>query len=217
MNKLKNWLVILSVLFAFSSTSVKADMQGFYIGWNTTMNGIAADGSNTDSQSNATTGTAGKIALIGGTDVGYTYGSEWFVDIGMTNVFGKATMSAKSDDGGTTNDVTFEVSDPWTAYVSVGHTIGDSSAWYAKFGYSEADAKTTGDVTQPPDLEGTTFAVGTKTQVTENFQIRTEVGRTTYDNIGVVGKGTSGGIETTTKFSADPEVAYGGVNLVLTF
>ena len=93
----------------------------------------------------------------------------------------------------------------------------------ALLGYSEASVNVGGDVTNPGDLQGNTYAIGTRTVLDSGIFIRTEAGYTDYDNLSSQGKGTGvagtvgGGIAATTKYTADPELAYGAVSLGFRF
>ena len=114
-------------------------------------------------------------------------------------------------------DVSFEVGDHYSYWIQPGFSITDGSAVYLKLGRSEADTKVTGDVTSPADLEGDTFAIGTKSQLGTNFYIKTEAGFTEYDQLSVTGKGTANGISSGTTVTADPTIAFGTVSLGFRF
>ena len=95
--------------------------------------------------------------------------------------------------------------------------MNESSAIYLKYGSSEADVAVTGDVTKPSNLDGETFAIGTKTLLNSAFYIKTEAGFTEYDQISSTGKGSTGGVSTGTTVTADPTIAFGTVAIGLKF
>lgn len=231
MNKLKKMLAGVSALIiaGIATTPLMADSSDFagpYLGFQVSANGVELDGQSSvlssTSVAEVTTGTIGKHAVIGGAELGYAIpvGANFLLDIGYNYVDGSAKISTSSTDTLTTADVTFEITDLNTVYIAPTVSVSDTSALYLKIGYTQADTKTTGDVTQPEDLEGVTVGIGTRTMFPSGVFVRTEAGITEYDRIDVRGKaegGTGKTIATTTKISATPKVAYGAVSLGLRF
>ena len=79
---------------------------------------------------------------------------------------------------------------------------------------SEADLKSSGDVTgQPNNLDGTTLALGTTTLFGSGIFMRTEAGMHEYDKIKITGIGGSA----TAILEGDPTVAFGSVSLGFQF
>jgi len=139
------------------------------------------------------------------------------IDVGAMYTNGEAKISASSGDGGTTNDVTIEFSELTEYYIAPTVALSETSSLYFKYGQSEAKTKVTGDVTDPSDLSGTTYAIGTRTALNSGIYLRTEAGYTEYDKISLKGKGSTGGIAATTTVSADPVIAFGRVSIGFKF
>ena len=99
----------------------------------------------------------------------------------------------------------------WTAYIAPTFVMSDTSSIYFKIGVVEAETSVSGDVTAPGDLEGETYAIGTRTVLDSGLFVRSEAGLHEFDKITVTGKGTN--ITTTTTVSADPTIAYGSISV----
>ena len=107
-----------------------------------------------------------------------------------------------------------------SAYFAPTFAISDTASVYLKIGYGESETSTTGDVTQPGDLEGTLYGVGSRSLLGNGLFVRTEAGLVEFDGISVKGKaegGTGKTIATTTTVSADPLVAYGSISIGFKF
>jgi|TARA_B110000438_G_scaffold291716_1_gene329055 opacity protein-like surface antigen len=220
MSKLKTLflaLVISAVTMPVMAGS--GDFAGPYIGVQSSAVGVELDGSTNDAQTNVTSSSAGKFAIIVGAELGYALplGEDLLIDVGVMYTDGEAKISGTSDDGGTTNDVTIEFSELTEYYIAPTVALSDTSSVYFKYGQSEAKTKVTGDVTEPSDLSGTTYAIGSRTVLSSGIYLRTEAGYTEYDKISLKGKGTTGGISTTTDVSADPTIAFGRVSVGFKF
>jgi hypothetical protein len=216
-------LGFLTSVTTVSSFADGADSHsGIYFGVTGSAIGIEMDGKEsvaTDANNaNSTTGTAGKFALIGGGELGYSFamGDTFLIDLGYSMVPGEAKLKADSSD--TTDDVTdatMTIDNYQTFYIAPTFAVTDSAALYFKLGYTEADVAVTGDISKPADLEGTTFGIGSRTQFGSGLYVRTEAGYTEFDAIKATGLGTN--IATTTSYNADPTAAYGAVTLGFKF
>ena len=224
MNKLIKIVSVLAVLTGFSVTPLMADSSDFagaYIGITGSAVGVELDGKHTsagDTVGEVTTGVAGRVAGIAGAEVGYAIpvSDTMLIDIGANYYSGAAKLSTTNTDTTATADVTFEMSDLMTAYIAPTFAVSDTSSIYLKVGYMEADTKTTGDVTQPSDLSGTLFGIGTRSLTGNGMYIRTEAGFVEFDGISVTGKGEGGAgktVGTKSTVSADPLVAYGSISI----
>ena len=100
-------------------------------------------------------------------------------------------------------------------YIAPTVSLSDTSSLYIKLGVSQADIGVTGDITQPGDLKGETFAVGTRTVLDSGLFIRSEAGMTDFNGISAHGKGNT--ITNTTSYSAEPTIAYGKISLGFRF
>ena len=207
------------------STSSFADgadsHAGIYLGLSGSAYGLEMDGKETtanDDNNNTATGTAGKFALIGGGEIGYsmTAGENWLFDFGYSMIPGEAKLETNASDT-TDSDATMTVDNYYTLSISPTYAVSDSAALYFKLGYTEADVAVTGDITNPGNLEGTTLAIGSRTQMSSGIYVRTEAGYTEFDSLSTKGKGSTGGVKTTTTYSADPTAAYGRVTIGMKF
>ena len=189
--------------------------SGMYVGVTGSAFGIEVDGTETSKggdNDNNTTATAGKFAFIGGGELGMSFAltDGFLVDLGFSMVPGAAKLSTNASDS-TDNDATMNIENYRTLSICPTIAINDTAAMYLKVGYTEADVAVTGDITKPANLEGTTLAIGTRLQMASGMYVRTEAGYTDFDKITATGKGTTGGIASTTTFKADPTAAYGKV------
>ena len=126
-------------------------------------------------------------------------------------------LKTQSTDVAAVADVKVVISDFVTYYIAPTVMLTDTSSLYVKIAYTEADVAVTGDISNPGDLNGDTFAIGTRTVLPSGLFVRAEAGLTDYDNVIATGLGTAGGIATTTSYSADPKVAFGAISLGFRF
>ena len=224
MNKLIKIVSVLAVFTGFSMTPLMADSSDFagvYIGITGSAVGVELDGTHNDRAGAITNGAVGKFATIGGFDIGYAFpmGENAFIDIGGSYVAGKAAF--KHDNVGNSNaDVTFTAENLMSVYLQPNFAVSDSSAIFFKVGYSEAETTVTGDVTAPSDLEGTTYAIGTKSLLPSGLFVKTEAGFTEYDEISSTGKSASqaaGKILNSVTVKAEPTIAYGAITIGMKF
>ena len=223
MNKI---LKLSAIALLASSTSLMAQSKNFAgasIGLSLSAVGAEISGSSTSSSggtagSNATSGSIGKVAEIAAIDASYGFGmgaNSVFV-IGATYTPGKAKAGSgnytDNNTGGTdTGTLTVEVKDPYTIYVAPTYVIGNNAALYAKLGYSKADVNVnaTGGAAltaKPSDLEGWTYAIGSKTLLTNNVYVGVEASITDYDSIRAT---RASGVN----INADAKVAQGIITL----
>ena len=224
MNKLVKIFSVLAVLMGFSITPLMADSSDFagaYVGIQGQAVGVELDGKHTsagDDTGEVTTGVAGRVAGIAGAEVGYAFpvSDTVLIDIGANFYAGEAQIKTSNTDTTATADVTFEMKDLLTAFIAPTFAVSDTASIYLKVGYVEAETSTTGDVTQPSDLEGTLIGIGSRSLLGNGLYMRTEAGMVDFDNISVTGKGEGGTgktVATTSTVSADPLVAYGSISI----
>jgi len=160
-----------------------------------------------------------EVAAVVGIELGYALplGSAFLIDIGATYHSGEAKIDHDGGSGAATAAVSFKIDDLVTFYIAPSVVLSDTSSLYVKVGLSEADTGVTGDITTPAQLSGTTWAIGTRTVLDSGIFIRTEAGYTDYNGISAHGKGSSGGIASTTSYSAEPTIAFGTVSLGFRF
>ena len=222
-----NKLITGAIAIAFLSTSVVADSSNFagpYIGVQSTVMGVELDASHNDNEGIVTTGVAGKFAMIAGAEIGYAIpvGDSVLIDVGANYIDGDAKIESKSTSpaASTSNNpaVSFMLEDYYTFYIAPTFVLTDSSSIYIKLGITESEVVVAGDVTQPGDLQGETFAIGTRTQLASGLFIRTEAGMSEFDKLTVTGKTANAetdqtGVSTLTTITADPTVAYGAISI----
>ena len=224
----KMFFALIACLVATPLIADSSNFAGPYIGIQASAVGVELDGSGRSSTSTGdtvtetTTGTVGRMAIVGAVEAGYAIplGTSFLLDIGASYVDGSAKVGTTNTDTVATADVTFEIQDLITGYIAPTIVLSDTSSAYLKVGLTEGDTGTTGDVTQPGSLSGTTVALGTRTVLSSGFFIRTEAGFTDYNGISVHGKaagGTGKSIAANRSFSADPTVAFGSVSVGFKF
>jgi len=208
-----------------------SNFAGPYVGFQMAAAGVELDGdvkSKGDDVGETTTGTAGKVAIIGGLEVGYAFplgDSGILLDIGANYIAGGAKMATSNTDTWASDDVIFEVDDMYTGFIAPSFALSNTSSLYVKLGYTHATVSVTGDVTKPDDMEGATYAIGTRTVLESGLFVRTEAGLTEFDSLTATGLGSSGNggtansksVETTTTVTADPTVAYGSISIGMRF
>ena len=223
MNKM---LKLSAIALLASSTSLMAQSKNFAgpsLGLSLSAVGAEISGSTTSSSggtagSNATSGSIGKVAEIAAIDASYGFamGANSVFVVGATYTPGKAKAGSGSytdnNTGGTdTGTLSVEIKDPYTIYVAPTFVVGNNAALYAKLGYSKADVNVnaTGGAAltaKPNDLEGWTYAIGSKTLLTNNVYVGVEASITDYDAI-------SATRATNVNTSADVKVAQGTITL----
>jgi len=234
MKKLRTIICAVSALVLASMTTspLIADNSNFagpYVGFQISAVGVELDGdvtgdtvATTDDVNETTTGSVGKTAVIGGLELGYAIpmGEGFILDIGAGYVAGGAKIATNNTDTSATADVIFEVEDLYSAFIAPGFAISDTSSVYAKLGFTHAQITVQGDVTKPDDMEGTTYAIGTRTVLESGLFIRSEAGITEFDSLaasGLAQGGTGKTISTGTRVNADPTVVYGSISIGMRF
>ena len=228
MNKI---LKLSSIALLASSTSLMAQSKNFSgasIGLSLSAVGAEISGNSTSSAggtsgTNATSGSIGKVAEIAAIDASYGFamGANSVFVVGATYTPGKAKAGSgnyterNTFNGATGNNDTgtlaVEIKDPYTIYVAPTYVVGNNAALYAKLGYSKADINVKATcgaalTKNPADLEGWTYAIGSKTLLTNNVYVGVEASITDYDSI----KATRA---TGVNVSADAKVAQGIITL----
>ena len=225
MNKI---MKLSAIALLASSTSLMAQSKNFAgasLGLSLSAVGAEISGSSTSSgtvggAANTTNGSVGKVAEIAAIDASYGFamGNNSVFVIGATYTPGKAKAGTgnytdNNQTGGTsdTGTLSVEVKNPYTIYVAPTYVVGNNAALYAKLGYSKADldVSATGGAAltaKPNDLEGWTYAIGSKTLLTNNVYVGVEASITDYDSI-------SATRATGVNVSADAKVAQGIITL----
>jgi len=226
MNKLRTMLCAACTLMLVNiNSSVLADsgnMAGPYIGIQGSTVGVGVQGTQkggADDVNENTTVNAGRTGITVGAEAGYAVplGESLLIDVGASYIDGAAVLKTQSTDVAAVADVKVVISDFVTYYIAPTVMLTDTSSLYVKIAYTEADVAVTGDISNPGDLNGDTFAIGTRTVMPSGLFVRAEAGLTDYDNVIATGLGTAGGIATTTSYSADPKVAFGAISLGFRF
>ena len=235
MNKI---LKLSAIALLASSTSLMAQSKNFAgasLGLSVSALGAEINGSGTSSTggtSGANTGSAsvGKVAEIAAIDASYGFamGNNSVLSIGATYTPGKAKAGSGTytDNGSgllnvdSVGSMNVEVKDPYTIYVAPTYVVGPNSAIYAKLGYSKTDLNVTATgsaalTKKPSDMEGWTYAIGSKTMLTSNLYLGVEASITDYDSITATQSTSANGLVagTTKNITADVKVAQGTVTL----
>jgi len=236
MNKI---LKLSAIALLASSTSLMAQSKNFAgpsLGLSVSALGAEINGSGTSSTggtNGANTGSAsvGKVAEIAAIDASYGFamGNNSVLSIGATYTPGKAKAGSGTytDNGSalTTNvndagSMNVEVKNPYTIYVAPTYVVGPNSAIYAKLGYSKTDLNVTATgsaalTKKPDDMEGWTYAIGSKTMLTSNLYLGVEASITDYDSVTATQSTSANGLVagTTKNITADVKVAQGTVTL----
>ena len=207
---------VLASLFVASYANA-ASLSGVYFELGSSAIGVEMDGGYNDNDGDISSGTVGKTAVTGSYGLGFMTSRDrpFSLDLGWSTHPGSAKISTVSDN--TNTDVSFEVSDMTELYLGLVGNITEDASVYFKYGKNDAGVTVTGDINNPGDLSGTTVALGTVMSWGSNMYIRTEAGKTDYDQISATGKGTSGGIGTDVKVTADPTIHYGRIAIGFKF
>ena len=211
LNKLIASVIAMTFVSASPLVAGSGDFSGPFIQVSAKSIGAELDGQYTDNQGLITKGTGGSIAQVGAIDVGYTLplGESFLIGIGISKTPGSANIS-KADDAANAADITIKAEDFTTYYIQPTISMSENSAVFLKLGKSEADLKITGDFsgTSSKELEGNTYALGTKTMFSSGMYFSAEAGYSDYDNIFVNDIGNANTLGTGDA-KADPSTAFG--------
>ena len=227
MNKI---LKLSAIALLASSTSLMAQsksFEGVSLGLSLSAVGAEISGNSssgtpsasTTSTANSTGGSIGKVAEIASIDLSYGFatGSNSVISVGGSYTPGKAKAGTGTytDNARTGSDMdgtlTVQVKDPYTIYIAPTYVVSKDSALYAKIGYSKADLDISASggaalTSKPKDLEGWTYAIGSKTLLTNNVYVGVEASITDYDSITAVRA-------TGVNINADPKIVQATVTL----
>jgi len=223
MNKLKTIIVAVCSLVLVNTGTAIADSANFagpYVGVSVSGYGMAMEGISSTTSGGVTETDEvplGATTPVAGVELGYAIplGSAFLIDIGGQFLEGEGELAHIGDDSDTLRNVTFKISDLMTGYIAPTLVLSDTSSLYIKAAVTEASVSVTGDVNNPGDLDGETWAIGTRTVLDSGIFIRTEAGYTNFSSLKTKGKGTT--IATTSTYTADPTIAYGSVSLGFRF
>jgi hypothetical protein len=221
MNKI---LKLSAIALLASSTSLMAQsksFEGVSLGLSASVVGAEVSGSSGSSSTGtrSSSGSIGKVAEIAAIDLSYGYpvNNNFLVAIGASYTPGKAkagtgTYTGDGTSGDTNGKLNLEISDPYTIYIAPTYAVSKDAAIYAKLGYSKADVNVTATDAaslskKPGDLEGITYAIGSKILLDNNVYIGIEASLTEYDSISATR--TTGSVNV----NADATVAQGTITL----
>jgi hypothetical protein len=223
-NKVIAFTVVVMATFGMTANPLLAgssDFTGIYGALHASVNGVSMAGKYIDKDAAVTGGTAGAIVPLAGFELGVNLplGPNFFVSIGTSMVSGEADVF-NAKDSEDNNTVTVQASDYSEVYIQPSISIWDNTAVFVKYGKNHANLEAFGDVTsQPDDLTGESYGIGTQTMTNSGLFIKTEAGATVYDHFKMTGLNTSGngqGNGTSTNGSmveGDPLAAYGKVTI----
>ena len=207
--------MLFAVLASMATSPVIADMSsisGPYVAVMGAITGVELDGRATNSNDEVTTGSMGRIFGIAGGEIGWVVplGTSFGIGLGGTYLAGDASIEADPGAGNSsgTEKINVDIKNHWTAFVQPMLSVSDNSAVYLKYGHTEADLEITGDVAAPPDnVNGETYAIGTRSQTSSGLFMQMEAGAVDYDPIIITKSSTTG------TANADPLTAYGSLTL----
>ena len=222
MNKI---LKLSAIALLASSTSLMAQSKSFEgasLGLSVSAIGAEISGSGTtgtgSATANSTSGSIGKVAEIAAIDASYGYaiGTNGLISIGASYTPGKAkagsgTYTDGNSVGAQSGKLNVELKDPYTIYIAPTYVISKDAALYAKIGYSHVDLNVSATDAaalskKPSDLDGITYAIGSKIMLNPNLYLGVEASITDYDSISATKS-----VDTTSNISADVKVVQGTV------
>ena len=227
--KLCTYAIVFLATISLGSSPLLAgssDFTGIYVGGHASINGVAMDGSHSDGKGAITKGTAGALVPLAGIEAGVNLplGPNFFVTLGTSWVDGTADIF-RSDDNKNNADVVVRASDYSSVFIQPAISLWDNAAVFVKMGMVHANLEAFGDITsQPDDLSGTTYAIGTQTMSSAGLFMKTEAGATVFDHFYMtgVGEGDSNNANQAqkgndTNVQGDPLAAYGRVTIGFKF
>ena len=222
MNKI---LKLSAIALLASSTSLMAQsksFEGVSLGLSVSAIGAEISGSGTtgngSASTNSTSGSIGKVAEIAAIDASYGYaiGPNGLISIGASYTPGKAkagsgTYTDGNSVGAQSGKLNVELKDPYTIYIAPTYVISKDAALYAKIGYSHVDLNVTATDAaalskKPSDLDGITYAIGSKIMLNPNLYLGVEASITDYDSISATKS-----VDAASNISADVKVVQGTV------
>ena len=226
--KIIAFAIVVMATFGMTANPLLAgssDFTGIYGAFHASVNGVSMAGKYIDKDAAVTGGTAGALIPLAGFEIGVNLpiGPNFFVSIGTSMVSGEADVF-NAKDSEDNNTVTVQASDYSEVYIQPSISIWDNTAVFVKYGKNHANLEAFGDVTsQPDDLTGESYGIGTQTMTNSGLFIKTEAGATVYDHFKMTGLNTStsgSGNGTSTNGSmveGDPLAAYGKVTIGFKF
>ena len=210
-----------------SSTSLMAQSKSFEgpsLGISLSAIGAEIDGTGTTGTgsvtTNSTSGSIGKIAEIAAIDASYGFavGPNGIISVGATYTPGKAkagsgTYTDGNSVGAQNGKLNVELENPYTIYIAPTYVISKDAALYAKVGYSHVDLNVSATDAaalskKPGDLDGWTYAIGSKTMLTPNLYLGVEASITDYDSVTATKS-----VDAANTVTADVKVVQGVVTL----
>jgi hypothetical protein len=227
MNKICKLSAIALLATSTNLMAQSKSFEGVSVGLSASAIGLEVSGSGSTAAGASGSGSIGKVAEIAAIDLSYGYalGPNGIFQIGASYTPGKAKAGSTkftdtAGDPSVTNSgtVSLQVKDPYTIYLAPTYVVSKDAAMYFKLGYSKADinTSTTGTVSlsrKPGDLEGWTYAVGSKIMLTPNAYFGVEASITDYDSVSATTAAVSGGTDGGKTITADPKAVQAIVTL----
>ena len=221
MTKLKAFLTgVCAILVGAVTTPLMAgsgNIAGPYIAVQMSANGAVVNGTATNSNSEVTNGTLGKVYAGAGVQLGYAFPVSDTVLIGIDLTYNPASGMISLDSGAGdsgSDDITLDVGGVKTVSIMPMFSITDSSAVYIKAGLTHAALEWTGNVEDTSlnsSMRGEILAIGTRAVTDSGAFIQTEFGVNNFDSMNVDIKNSTGSA------TANPENVYGAVSLGFRF
>ena len=213
-NTVKGMLFAVSAMFALTTVASAGPLNNVYLEVGSSAVGVIAEGNSNDANSATTTGAVGKTAVTADYGIGYMTNRDrkMGVDVGYIVTPGQAKISHTSDSA-TATKVSLDISDMTQYYIAPMINITEDASLYVKFARNSTDLTVVGDVNKITSMDGDTVAIGTVMSWGSNLYIRTEAGRTKYDQLTFTGLGNTDGVKTSETLNVTPKINYGRVAL----
>ena len=203
-----------------------SDFTGIYGAVHASLNGVSMAGSHISRAGDVSKGTGGALVPLGGLEVGVNLpiGPVLFITLGTTFVGGDGARIFETKDADDNADVSVDADNYSTVFIQPSLSLWDNTAIFVKLGMVHADLTAYGDIqSQPDNLSGTVYGIGTQTMTNAGLFMRTEAGAMVFDHFKMSGVGAGGAANTSTAnngdrtVEGDPLAAYGKVTIGFKF
>jgi len=194
-----------------------ASVGGPYLSIKGSINGSVMNGRGENTNGEEVKGSLGKVYGDWGANAGWVIplGTGGFM-LGFDVGIDPSDALIKTDSGNGDQDadaeiVTIEIKESISASIMPMFAVTDNSAIYGKWGTSLTSLAWTGDVdkvtgsTLNSSMRGDHYAIGSRTMLSENVYIQTELGANDYDKLSFTTNTGTG--------TARPRTAYGALSL----
>jgi len=224
--KICAYAIVFLTCLGLGTSPLKAgssDFTGIYGALHASLNGVSMAGSHISRAGDVSKGTGGALVPLGGLEAGVNLplGPNFFVTLGTTFVGGDGATIFKTEDADDNASVSVDADNYSTVFIQPAISLWDNTAIFVKLGMVHADLTATGDITSQPDnLDGTVYGIGTQTIANNGLFIRTEAGAMVFNHFkmsGVAADTNENDNAGERKVEGDPLAAYGKVTIGFKF